>query len=156
MEIRTKSAKKTKEMGFAIGKKILKKKGPIFLALEGDLGSGKTTFLQGLAKGMEIEECVNSPTFLIMKKYKSKKEKIFYHFDAYRINEKDLKKLDFDKLSKKENAVIAVEWSENVRKEIPINAIKINFSLINPAERKLIIKNDNGIMSDIKSPGTNS
>ena len=72
------------------------KKSATVLGLEGDLGAGKTTFLQGFAKALGITEVVNSPTFVIMRKFKMQKSKFkitnqnskfsyFYHFDCYRL-----------------------------------------------------------------------
>ena len=80
----TNSPEATKKLAFDFAKKMTR--GPssgqnsIVVALSGELGSGKTAFVQGLAKGLGIKEKVNSPTFNILKIYKN-----FYHFDCYRI-----------------------------------------------------------------------
>src|SRR5258708_2304483 len=75
MEIITKSAKETFELGRKIGSHI---KGGVF-ALVGDLGAGKTTFLQGFAEGLGIKNKIVSPTFILMREYGH-----FYHLDLYR------------------------------------------------------------------------
>ncbi len=149
MEIILKSPTETKKLGEKIGRKIFQEKPSFFLALEGDLGSGKTTFLQGLAKGLQIKEKITSPTFVIFKKYKVEKERFFYHFDAYRIKEKDLDVLNFVEIIKDKNNIIAVEWSENIRKKIPQKAIKLKFSFINFKERRLIVNKNSVIIRDI-------
>ncbi len=149
MEIILKSPSETKKLGEKIGKKILKRKEPLFLALKGDLGSGKTTFLQGLAKGLLVEEKITSPTFVIFKKYKVEKDKFFYHFDAYRIKEKDLNSLNFAEIIKDKKNIIAVEWSENIEKKIPKKAVKLKFSFINSKERRLIVNKNSAIIRDI-------
>jgi tRNA threonylcarbamoyladenosine biosynthesis protein TsaE len=147
-EILSSSLKETKAVGKKIGELFRKNEGVVFLALYGDLGSGKTTFLQGLAKGLGVRESVNSPTFLIYKRYQIKKDFSFYHFDAYRITEKDLKILNFSDIIQKKRAVIAVEWSENIEKELPDKKIKIVFSFVSPNERKLIVEDNSGIITD--------
>ncbi len=145
MDFLSDSSAKTKKVGRVLGKKVLYKKGVIFIALYGDLGSGKTTFLKGFAEGIEVKEEVTSPTFLIYKKYKAGKGKDFYHFDAYRIKGRDLSLLNF-KEKMESNSIIATEWSENIEEKIPKSALKIYFSFINPKKRKLIAKGNSGIM----------
>lgn len=96
MEILTNSPGQTKKAGEVLAKEILKtklSKGALIIGLEGDLGGGKTTFLQGFAKGLEITEKILSPTFVIMRKFQiarcshaaSFKFHYFYHIDCYRI-----------------------------------------------------------------------
>ena len=79
----------------ALGEKIAKnlKKGA-FIALSGDLGAGKTVFVKGLAKGLDIKERIVSPTYTIMCQYFGNKE--LYHFDLYRITEDDCYESGFD------------------------------------------------------------
>ncbi len=148
-EVITKSEKETRRIGAFLGERILDIEKRIFFALEGGLGAGKTTFLQGMALGMGVTEDVTSPTFLIFKRYDTKKERVFYHFDSFRVKEIDLLELGFEKIIENNRNIIAMEWSENVKNIVPHNAIKINFSLLAPKERKLIIKDDSGIITDV-------
>lgn len=91
--------------------------------LLGDLGAGKTTLTQEIAKEFGIKEKVNSPTFVVMKIYEIKNKKYKFkkliHIDAYRLEEKD--SLDFlrltELLSDKEN-ILLVEWPEKIKREI--------------------------------------
>ena len=71
MEIITKSAEETQGLGFKIGSHL---KGGEIIALKGELGAGKTTFVQGLAKGLGLTSRIVSPTFIIMRDYPFKKE----------------------------------------------------------------------------------
>jgi len=87
MEYHTKSAEETKATGERFSADL--KPGDI-VALSGELGAGKTTFIQGLAKGLGVKERVLSPTFIIMRKYTTPKEFDFYHVDLYRL-EGDMK-----------------------------------------------------------------
>lgn len=108
------STKEMKELGTEIAKHILKKplKKAFILALEGDLGSGKTTFTQGFAKGLGIKEKVLSPTFVLMKRYKKQKGNL-YHIDCYRV--KDVEGLNFDEIIKDPNNIVVIEWAENAK-----------------------------------------
>lgn len=131
-----------------MAKKILK--GPtgkkaFVLALEGDLGGGKTTFSQGLAKGLGIKERVLSPTFVLMKRFSIKNKKSgfknFYHFDCYRIrNHKDLSFLDFKKIISDPSNIVAVEWAERVKKALPSSTLGLRFEFVNKTTRKIVLK----------------
>ncbi len=149
MRIYSVSPAQTRKTGQLLGRKIfLSKKGPIVLALRGGLGSGKTTFLQGLSCGLEIEEEITSPTFVIFKKYKIAQDRFFYHFDAYRVQGEEIIRLNFREIISGEKNIIAIEWSENIEEVIPEKRIDISFSFINPKERELIIKDKSGTIND--------
>ncbi len=108
-----------------IGKKIaLSLTGGEILAFRGDLGAGKTCFTRGLAHGLGFSGAVNSPTFAIVNEYSGGRLTL-YHFDMYRIeNWGDLYSTGFfDYLE--ENAVLAVEWSENIESALPRNTTYI-------------------------------
>ena len=103
----------------------------VVVALEGDLGAGKTTLTQEIARVLFIKERVISPTFIIMKKYEAIDEKFKYliHIDAYRLEKsEELFKLGFQKLLEDKDNLIIIEWPENVPDCIPKNAIKIKLS----------------------------
>ncbi len=144
IEITSKSEAETKKIGVLLGKEFIKTEKRVFVSLEGDLGSGKTTLMKGIAKGIGIKEEITSPTFLIYKKYEGIKD--LYHFDAYRINDKDLPLLRFDEILEKNGVVIAVEWGKNI--STPFKKISIKFLLISPKERKLIVRDNSGIIRD--------
>src|SRR6185437_1289616 len=123
----TSSFKETQEMGFDFAKNL---KGGDVLALYGDLGSGKTTFVQGLAKGLGIERPIISPTFIIMRTYqvgtvdKGLGIRNFYHVDLYRINEaNDVQSLGLlDLLNQPEKRInIYFEYLGEDKREIRIN-----------------------------------
>ena len=127
--------KETREIGEKFGKEILekgKKEGAVIVSLKGDLGAGKTTFIQGMAKGLGIEEKILSPTFVIQKKFalKNKKFKHFYHFDCYRLSGgEELTMLGFLEIINNSNNVVAIEWPENIKGVLPKNASVVKFSL---------------------------
>ncbi|UFJ40957.1 tRNA (adenosine(37)-N6)-threonylcarbamoyltransferase complex ATPase subunit type 1 TsaE [Brevibacillus humidisoli] len=86
-----------------------------FLALEGDLGAGKTTFTQGLARGLQIDEVVNSPTFTIVKEYHGRLP--LYHIDVYRVSD-DPDSLDLDPYFFGDG-VCVVEWASLIERWLP-------------------------------------
>jgi len=123
----TKKAQSSLDLGMKLGRQL---SGGEILALNGDLGSGKTTFLQGLARGLGVINKVNSPTFNILKIYKTKKGsavKYFCHIDAYRLNKaEELISLGFNDLLTQADLVIAIEWADKVKNILPRRRININ------------------------------
>jgi len=138
-EIISKSEAQTKKiaklLAQEITKKPLKTKTATIIGLEGELGSGKTRFVQGFAKGLHIRQRLTSPTFVLMKKYKN-----LYHIDCYRLNKsKDLLDLDFKEIISNPKNIILIEWAEKVRKILPRNLIWIKFEVISQNKRRLEI-----------------
>ena len=123
-EFTTNSAKETYDLAMKIGSLI--NEGCV-IAFRGDLGSGKTCFTTGLAKGLGYFGEANSPTFAIVNEYLGGRLPI-YHFDMYRIADEDeLYSIGFyDYLD--ENAVLAIEWSENIENELPDDTVFVIFS----------------------------
>ena len=101
------------------------------LCLQGDLGAGKTTLTQAIAKNLGIEETVVSPTFVIAKFYSPTTGGFLQlvHIDAYRIeSEEELGPIRFDELLKQPNTLIVVEWPERIKKSIPEGAVWMNIT----------------------------
>ena len=142
----TNNSFETSLLGEEMAKKILKNKQnekAQILALEGDLGAGKTTFLQGFAKGLGIKEHILSPTFVIFKKFKIQNSlfNLFYHIDCYRLKDsKDLLSLGFEEFSSNPKNIIAIEWSEIIKDVLPKDKISIHFEFKNEKERIITIK----------------
>jgi len=134
---------KTKKLGEVFGKEISKmKKGKraLILGLEGDLGGGKTTFLQGFAKGLGIKQKILSPTFIILKKLKVKslKFKAFYHIDCYRIQKsKELLNLGFREIISNPQNIVVIEWSNRIARILPRDALILKFKFINQKKREI-------------------
>ncbi len=145
IEIITKSAEETKKIGFALTETLKRPiilKQALIIALEGDLGSGKTTFIQGLAKGLKIKESVLSPTFLILKQFpiSLKKFNDFYHIDAYRLkNPEELWELGFKDLLNNPGNLIVIEWADKIKKILPKHILKIKFFNLGENQRKILI-----------------
>ncbi len=104
----------------------------LIIALEGDLGAGKTTFTQQLAKYFGVEETVNSPTFTIMKQYDLNHENFdtLIHIDAYRLeSESETKPLYFEEIFKQPRTVICVEWPEIIANILPANIVWLKIEI---------------------------
>ncbi len=167
----TQSAAETKKLGRDFAQKIIRenlrsvsRKSAIVIGLKGELGSGKTTFLQGFAKELGIKDKITSPTFVIYKKFKiqkpdgklKSKPKIqvfenFYHFDCYRLKKPE-EILELMGLSAKGGPVsgwkeiisdprniVAIEWSERIKKILPQTTIFIRFKFVEKNKREVLI-----------------
>ena len=127
------SAGQTKKLGFNLAKRILKIKPSrkaVVLALSGNLGSGKTTFIQGLAKGLGIKKRITSPTFLLIKKFplRHKNIKNVFHIDAYRLKKPAaLKKLGFAEMTNSPSSIVLIEWAEKIKPILPPKIIWLKF-----------------------------
>lgn len=131
MEIITDNAQQTQKLGEKIGRSLSR---PEILCLYGDLGSGKTTFLQGLAKGLGIKKRITSPTFVFMKQYQSS----FFHVDLYRINNvKEAKGLGLDEIFNNPKAIVAIEWAERIKEILPKKRTDIYFDYVSKNQRKI-------------------
>lgn len=98
-----------------------------FLALNGDLGSGKTTFTQGLAKGLGLNEDISSPTFTIIKEYEDGRLPL-YHMDVYRLeHEEEMYDLGYEEYFYGDG-ISAVEWANNIRSLWPEEYLEIVFA----------------------------
>lgn len=140
------SARQTQLLGVALAKEFLRaplgKKAAV-IALTGELGSGKTTFVQGFAKGLGVKEKILSPTFVILKEFyvSSFRFHAFYHIDCYRIkDEQDLVSFGWDKTVSDPRNLVFIEWPERIQKILPKETISISLETTKtskPHERKI-------------------
>lgn len=111
----------------------------VVIALKGDLGAGKTTFVQELALQLGVTETVTSPTFTIMKQYQTSHPDFsdLIHIDAYRIEQVDeLGPLRFSLLLEQPNTLMCIEWPENIASALPPDPIYISIE-IDETERRI-------------------
>lgn len=132
----TTSYRQTQKLGEILSGEL---QGGEIICLSGDLGSGKTTFAQGLLKGLKVKGPHTSPTFAIIKQYRLKKNKNIYHIDAYRVTAKDILNLGWKEIISSKNNIVIVEWAERIKKIIPRGSLWINFKWISEKKRKLAI-----------------
>jgi tRNA threonylcarbamoyladenosine biosynthesis protein TsaE len=143
----SKSIKETKQIAKTLLEEIVinnkGKQGALVVGLVGNLGAGKTTFLQAVAKHLGIKNKVSSPTFVIMKKYplKNKKHNFLFHLDAYRLkNEKELLHLGWEEIIKDGKNLVFIEWPENVSKVMPKHSKYIHISDVENGEKHFEFK----------------
>jgi len=136
INIKTLSADETQKLGQKIGTLIKK---PLIIALIGDLGSGKTAFVQGLAKGLEVpdEYYITSPTFTLINEYPGRLPLV--HVDLYRLESiEDLEDIGLDELMYGQ-AVIAIEWAEKLTGRQPAGQLLVTMETIDDDCRKLTL-----------------
>ena len=127
----TNNSKATKTLGRNFAKSL--RVGDI-ICLYGDLGSGKTTFVQGLAEGIGVKEKIISPTFIIIRAYPSKN---FYHIDLYRIENDHIKGLGLEEILEDPSSITAIEWAQNLKNLMPEKRIDVKFSYTGENKRKV-------------------
>ena len=134
IDITTNSADKTRQLGQEIGKLINQ---PLIIALIGDLGSGKTAFVQGLANGLDVpvEYYITSPTFTLINEYPGRLP--LFHVDLYRLETVwDLEDIGLDELLY-DQGVLAIEWADKLGDNLSGDYLVLQFNIIDDDCRKI-------------------
>lgn len=132
-EFITKNFEETQQLAGQLINRLIKipHSGALVLALKGDLGAGKTTFIQGLGQTLGVKEKILSPTFVIMKHFNipaSEYFSNFYHLDCYRIESAgDLEILNFKEILGEQKNLVVIEWAERIKKALPKDAVWMEF-----------------------------
>ncbi|MDR0998660.1 MAG: tRNA (adenosine(37)-N6)-threonylcarbamoyltransferase complex ATPase subunit type 1 TsaE [Treponema sp.] len=121
----------------ALGKRIARRLVPgSVVALRGGLGAGKTCLAKGIARGLGVEEEVNSPTYTIISEYETKEKKPFYHIDAYRLKDDE----DFEALGGRDlfygGGIAVVEWSEKIPNSLPEDSVLVEIEILDGEKRR--------------------
>lgn len=120
------SDKDTFDIAYRLANILQKRRGPVVVCLDGDLGVGKTVFAKGIGAGLNIKRDIVSPTFNIVKTYEG--DKRLHHFDVYRISDiSELDEIGFDEFLF-DDAVILIEWSTLIKEALPKDAIRVVIS----------------------------
>lgn len=137
----TNSFEDTRQLGRNFASEIF---GIQVVALHGDLGSGKTTFVQGFAEGLGITKKIISPTFIIMRTYELKDhqtKKFFYHVDLYRIESiHDVEGLGLLEIMNDPDNIVVIEWPEKIENSLPKDRKDVFFTYIGEDKREILIK----------------
>jgi tRNA threonylcarbamoyladenosine biosynthesis protein TsaE len=134
IEIISRSPEQTRRVGMRLG--ALVEKGDI-ICLEGDLGSGKTTLVQGLAAGWGSLDAVSSPTFVIVNVYRRLDQCQLFHLDAYRLSGPDeAADLDLDNIY--ENGSLVIEWADVIVDALPNECLWVNLRYVDDNQRDLV------------------
>jgi len=119
-----------------------------FIAMFGDLGSGKTCMTKGIARGLGVTSEITSPTFTFVHEHKTGRL-MLYHFDVYRINRpEELESIGYDEYFYGDGVSVC-EWSELIPEYLPKDRIEIHFEKTGNEERKITIITDRDL-KDIK------
>lgn len=115
LEFFSRSPEQTRRIGIRLGG--LLQVGDV-ICLEGNLGAGKTTLVQGVAQGWGSLDPVSSPTYMIVNEYRHPNEQLLYHLDAYRLADaRDAETLDFDRMLMQ--GAMVIEWPERIKEVLP-------------------------------------
>jgi len=138
MIFETSSSEETIELGKRLGTVL--SKGAI-IAFFGDLGSGKTTMIKGVAQGLGVKELVKSPSFVVVTEYQGRLP--VYHIDLYRISKSnELPEIGFEQYLYSDG-VSLIEWAERAGNLLPESAIKVQIEITGQKQRKITILNFN-------------
>ena len=138
----------TQKLGKIIGSAV---SAGMFLALTGDLGSGKTSFVQGLAEGLGVSKdyYITSPSYTLINEYPGRFP--LFHVDLYRIaSSVEIEDIGlYDILN--DNGVVAIEWADRIQKDLPTNHVTLQFEIIDDKTRKIsIIPHGDQAIADFK------
>lgn len=154
MEIFTQSPEETKKFARKLGANLVKyrhKNAALVIALNGNLGSGKTTLVQGLANWLKVKGRVISPTFILMRRYAlnnliMKKSTVslvnLYHLDFYRLEENidiEIDNLGLAEILKNPKNIVVIEWAERIGKFLPKESTQITLENLGGNTRKILI-----------------
>jgi tRNA threonylcarbamoyladenosine biosynthesis protein TsaE len=108
------------------------------IALDGELGSGKTCFVRGLARGLDVSDAVSSPTFALQHAHHGRHE--LWHFDAWRASSGAALLQELGPAELGRGAVLAVEWAARVREHLPPARLEIELAHVAERERRLVLR----------------
>ncbi len=136
MDFFSRSPEQTRRMGRHLG--VALQAGDV-ICLQGDLGAGKTTFVQGVAQGWGSRDAVSSPTFILVNVYRREEEAQLFHMDAYRLDSApEAAELDLDLMLAQ--GPLLIEWPERIRGLVPHERLWIKFEHVDEEEREMNFK----------------
>jgi tRNA threonylcarbamoyladenosine biosynthesis protein TsaE len=119
------------------------------IELIGDVGAGKTTFVKGLALGLEIFDNIQSPSFTISRKYIGRNDIELAHYDFYRLNDAGIMRNEIRESISDPDAVTVVEWADIIDGILPKDKLLINISVTGENDRRITIESNGKISSRI-------
>ena len=137
MLIEINNEEKMKSFGEAVG--LLLQGGEV-IELIGDVGSGKTTFVKGLAVGLGVEENVQSPSFTINRIYNGHKDIVLTHYDFYRLNDAGIMSNELSEAISEPKTVPVIEWGGVANSILPIDRLSIKIT--SPTENSILVSNN--------------
>jgi len=136
MDFFSRSPEQTRRVGSRLGGVL--QAGDV-ICLQGDLGAGKTTFVQGIAQGWGSLDAVSSPTFILVNMYRRADQSQLFHMDAYRLESTpEAEELDLDSMLTQ--GALLIEWPERMDGLIPAERLWVNLEHIDEEEREMKFK----------------
>ncbi len=132
----SRSPEQTRRLGIRLGS--LLQTGDV-VCLAGDLGAGKTTFVQGIARGWGSVDSVSSPTFVLVNVYRRPDGITLSHLDAYRLGSAEEAE-DLDLLPLMENGPVVIEWPEKIQSVLPLENLWVSLRWLADEQRGLLFK----------------
>ncbi len=144
MEVKVNSADEMMEFGARVGALL---SGGEVIELIGDIGAGKTTFTKGVARGLQVHDDVQSPTFTISRVYQARDGLELAHYDFYRLSDPGILKMELSETAHDPHMITVIEWGEVVSRVLPEGTIKMQF--VSPSEsERLVTIDDNGRLTN--------
>lgn len=137
MNININSEQEMIDFGLNLGKLL---SGGEIIELVGDVGSGKTTLVKGLAKGLGIKDTIQSPSFTISRLYHSDDNIDLIHYDFYRLNDAGIMLDEIKESSSRPDNIVVIEWGEAVKAVLPKDRVNIKITTVDDNKRLLQIK----------------
>ena len=139
MEVITKSPLETQKAAGQILEELEKTDGNL-ICIYGEMGAGKTTLIQGIAKTLGVNGRVVSPTFILMRKYpvSGNSFKNLWHIDLYRLNSlEEVRQLGIKELVDERNNLVIIEWARRAEKLLPQKRLEVNLEYLSIQKRKI-------------------
>lgn len=133
---KTDSLDATQSLAEVLGRAL---RGHEVIELISDVGGGKTTFVKGLAHGLDITDTVQSPTFTISRIYSARDNLELHHFDFYRLNEAGVVADELAESLQQPNVIVAVEWGEIVHEVLPAHRFTVRLTSLGDTDRRIDI-----------------
>lgn len=146
MIIEVEGEAQTRKYGETIGRLL---RGGETIELIGDVGAGKTTFVKGLAKGLDIDEDVQSPSFTISRVYDARDGLQLAHYDFYRLNDAGIMKDELTETMRDARTITVIEWADIVEGVLPAERLTIRFETPTESSRILNISGNKTILENV-------
>lgn len=136
MIIEVKSELETKKLARAFAARL---KGGEVLELVGDIGAGKTTFVKGLARGLRVQDDVQSPSFTISRVYEARDGLVLAHYDFYRLGDPGILLNELAEVVDDSHTITVIEWAGIVEGVLPTNHLTLHFEALSDTARRITI-----------------
>jgi tRNA threonylcarbamoyladenosine biosynthesis protein TsaE len=137
VSISTQSAEETRALGRQLGRLL---RGGDVIALQGELGAGKTTFTQGIARGLGVDAFVRSPTFTLVNEYDLPGDGVLFHIDGYRLGETmseamiEADTFGMEQMLEDDESIAVIEWADRIADLLPSDFLDVQLAYVEQME----------------------